>query len=191
MTIETITSVSHLSLSAIDATVQKRVAPLLKFADGGEVCRAPAGIVAPHTRAAWKALTPSARVAHITAGIKAQVQDTPPYRSRAAGAVARGPRAAVASVRPVGPGSAVEAEAVEIPRAGAAGSTASAWLVPCAGQCGQMIPARSGKPVLAFCTPHPAQRRSARMKPNDDGVLVMVRARAKAVCRVTCPQQTK
>ena len=181
MTLETTAPGSHLSFSAIDAAVQKRVAPLLKFATGAEVGRAPAGIVAPHTRAEWRAITPSARVAHITAGIKAQVIEAPAHRSRAAGAVARVPRPVRSTAAPV-----VVVEVAPVASAAIA-PTASSWFVSCAGLCGQMIPARSGKPVLAFCTSHPAQRRSARMKPNDDDddVLVMVRARAKAVCRVT------
>ena len=193
MTLTTnIPAVSSLSPSAIEAVVRSCVEPLRRFATGAEYHRVPAALAAPLSRAAYKALTPSERVLHITAVVRAQVvagtpgkRDLPPFRAKAALATVKAAPAVEAEAR-----AAVEV-AVSVAPARVIPAAAASFFVPCAGQCGQMIPARSGKPVLAFCSSHPAQRRSARMKPNDDGVLVMVRARAKAVCRVTSPQQTK
>ena len=185
MTLETTTTVSHLSFSAIDAAVHKRAAPLLKYATGAQVGRAPAGIVAPHTRAEWRALTPSARVAHITAGIKAQVIEAPAHRSRAAGAVTRGPRpdrptAARTAAAPVES----EIEAVPVD----AVIPASGYLVACAGQCGTLISTNSARPVVRFCSPHIGQRRRSVSKFDEPGELTVTRYRARSVCRITGPK---
>lgn len=81
---------------------------------------------------------------------------------------------------------------VQAPTAPEPATETARLVVPCAGGCGTMLPARSAKPVVKYCSPHGAQTATTRRRsPLDDSIREVVAKPSRSVSRPATPNKTK
>jgi len=128
----------------VHAAIKARMHRVARFASARSHALASPALRRPHTLESWAALTPAVRLAHLRAKVVAS--EVRHYRE--AGASAPVPAAPSAPETPTA--KVVPAGSYATSHASLGAATSRYW-VSCAGSCGAMLPARSGRPVLVRC----------------------------------------
>ena len=134
----------------LSPTGERRVRSLQRFAEH-DAPLAPAGLRRGLSRQDWLALSSTVRLERLRAAVAEQ-----------SGSVGETPS-------PPGRTPSPSTEPAPVSRRSRVTHPASRYVVPCAGSCGRMLPARGPRPVVRFCSDAPGQspKRPRRPGPFD------------------------
>jgi hypothetical protein len=190
----TLTSIEQ---TRVERRTERALESLRRFARA-EFATVPSRLRAPHSRSVWaNRMTDHERLAHLGERVAEQMRnevlaERREREARVSQAREPSPSAALAQAgsRPAQPKTepqSVATAATEI----VSDLVPGRYWTPCAGGCGTLIPSRSARPSIVFCTPHGAQRVYTKRRRLD--VLAepgrqAKRARARAVCSHTATE---